>query len=556
MEKLVIYRAYYSEREKEAGHLPMVEDEFKNIYTALRQRVVDNKIEFIYPDSEVYKVHEMLSQRQDIRIFHFSGHASKDKLILGEEALYASGLKDLIANCDIVVLNGCSTIGQLKYLTDTNVKAIIATTVDVRDDDACEFATALYRNLANNQTLEKAYNNASHLVLRTRKRDNTTKANIYSDDNIDTHKEADRLWALYLKSYCFGKWSLNNFDHINEQNCEEYDKEIRDLNSSKIDSISQNLIYLPSFGKQRREFEEIYDRNHAVGAFLIQGAKGDAVDWLACNILYHSINFSYGNYKEPYYLSFDEKRRGEQEKKRREEFSELLKGIYTYFETKPMSKFRLDDIFKAIERILKRQAVIFKFRNALQWKPELVRDFLEKFWWKLYTRINASGHEKQTFKELVLVFIEDKVLEDEIQDRAHPLNLYAQPELEAYFSNKDAEIEDEKKVVKMNDIISLDYEKIETWLSFEQVFGGQRHISLRLHDLANSKKEKRKNYIKSCFFSKAEKLEPEVFMDKICDQFDLEISKGNRIWEFQPKITLILGDGQEDDLDIHTDFIV
>ena len=60
------------------------------------------------------------SYREQISIFHFSGHTGRDSIILEDEALNTQGLAKLLSQCPnlkLVVLNGSSTFSLLCNLS-------------------------------------------------------------------------------------------------------------------------------------------------------------------------------------------------------------------------------------------------------------------------------------------------------------------------------------------------------------------------------------------------------------------------------------------------------
>ena len=101
--------------------------------------------------------------RDNIILFHYAGHADGKSLHLGSEAARSQGIAELLAQCPrlkLVVLNGCSTKGQVEYLKECGVKAIIATHAPIDDNKAETFAQRFYQCLANNDNVETAFNTA------------------------------------------------------------------------------------------------------------------------------------------------------------------------------------------------------------------------------------------------------------------------------------------------------------------------------------------------------------------------------------------------------------
>jgi len=109
-----------------------------------------------------------------VRVFHFGGHASGSALLLEDAAgqateAHARGLAGYLGQqrgLVLVFLNGCSTEPQVRRLRDAGVKAVVATTHAIQDAVAAEFAAAFYAELAI-RPLRRAFDVAVE-ALRTR----------------------------------------------------------------------------------------------------------------------------------------------------------------------------------------------------------------------------------------------------------------------------------------------------------------------------------------------------------------------------------------------------
>jgi CHAT domain len=110
----------------------------------------------------------------EVRLFHFGGHASGSALLLEDAAgrateAHAGGLAGYLGQqrgLVLVFLNGCSTEPQVRRLRDAGVKAVVATTHAIQDAVAAEFAAAFYAELAV-RPLRGAFD-AAVQALRTR----------------------------------------------------------------------------------------------------------------------------------------------------------------------------------------------------------------------------------------------------------------------------------------------------------------------------------------------------------------------------------------------------
>ncbi len=101
--------------------------------------------------------------KDDLTVFHFSGHAGRDNLIMEDQSVNSTGIADLLGKCPklkVVILNGCSTAGQIKTLLNLPSKpAVIATSSPVDDFAATQFSISFFQALSEQYaTLEEAFN--------------------------------------------------------------------------------------------------------------------------------------------------------------------------------------------------------------------------------------------------------------------------------------------------------------------------------------------------------------------------------------------------------------
>ncbi|MDX2134749.1 MAG: CHAT domain-containing protein [Saprospiraceae bacterium] len=102
-------------------------------------------------------------------LFHFAGHANSEAVSLQNADTFFKPLaEELIArqkdSLQLVFLNGCSTYAHVQTLFDLGVPAVIATSADVNDDMAAQFAVRFYINLAKGDSIEAAYASAANYV--------------------------------------------------------------------------------------------------------------------------------------------------------------------------------------------------------------------------------------------------------------------------------------------------------------------------------------------------------------------------------------------------------
>ena len=197
----VIYLAFAN---SEQDKLPFLSEEDEAVYKMLTARalaggfIVDRE-----PYATPQKIVEALEKYKDnLAIFHFSGHAGPNKLLVNDDLIYAKGIADLLEYSakknvlKMVVLNGCSTYGQVKALKQKGVPIIVATSAKVKDQSAKEFSIYFWRKLLAGMPVKNAFTEALRPAnALTIANTADTKREILLDgaDNEDPEKE---LWQL------------------------------------------------------------------------------------------------------------------------------------------------------------------------------------------------------------------------------------------------------------------------------------------------------------------------------------------------------------------------
>ncbi len=102
--------------------------------------------------------------KEDLLLFHFSGHAGLDRVQLHDEAARSQGLAQLLGQCPnlkMVFLNGCSTYGMVRelqeHIANPNL-VIVSSSAPVGDSVARNFSVALYRELERGSPVGTAFN--------------------------------------------------------------------------------------------------------------------------------------------------------------------------------------------------------------------------------------------------------------------------------------------------------------------------------------------------------------------------------------------------------------
>ncbi len=163
MDAPVIFLAFANDQD---AHLALLDKERKAITDFLLPLANKNYFQFFSESSTTVKdLTSRLAEFKDrVAIFHYGGHAGSTQIFLKGAAADARGVAQVLGlqkNLKLVVLNGCSTLDQVKLLFELGVPAIIATSVPIGDENAEKFAATLYQALATQHSIEEAFKLAS-----------------------------------------------------------------------------------------------------------------------------------------------------------------------------------------------------------------------------------------------------------------------------------------------------------------------------------------------------------------------------------------------------------
>ncbi|MFN8574475.1 MAG: CHAT domain-containing protein [Gemmatimonadaceae bacterium] len=155
----VVFLAFSNDQN---AHLALLTRESKDVFTALRELDQQDFIKVHREESaDIDELFDALVSFKDrLAVFHYGGHADGTTLRMEGGAAHAQGLAGLLGaqpNLKLVFLNGCATRPQVEMLLAAGVKAVIATSVPIRDDKATEFAARFYEALANRRTIGQAF---------------------------------------------------------------------------------------------------------------------------------------------------------------------------------------------------------------------------------------------------------------------------------------------------------------------------------------------------------------------------------------------------------------
>ncbi len=206
----VISLAFANDR---ANPLPTLQEEDNNLNRILSPRQLKQHYILIRDSyASITSVTNTVAQSKDqLRIFLYSGHAGRDKLLLEGQAANAEGIAYLLGQCpnlQLVFLNGCSTKGQVYSLLQKGIPVVIATSAPIEDKKANEFSSRFFQALNDQCSIREAYELAKGELMARYPDVQTDAANILAEPGAQAEES---LWGLYFlpEKEISLEWKLN-----------------------------------------------------------------------------------------------------------------------------------------------------------------------------------------------------------------------------------------------------------------------------------------------------------------------------------------------------------
>lgn len=149
-----------------------------------------------------------------LTLFHYGGHANGTKLDFIDGNAIGEGIAKLLQkarNLQLVFLNGCSTVGHVNKLIDLKIKRVIATSTDISDSSAIDFAIKFYEILVNQGTIDNCYHTAITYLETIGK---SHYRNIGSF--LENRNNNEPVWGIYPEKVP-DNWSLIKLEKENFQ---------------------------------------------------------------------------------------------------------------------------------------------------------------------------------------------------------------------------------------------------------------------------------------------------------------------------------------------------
>lgn len=197
----VLFLAFSNSQE---DRLPSLEREEESVYRLLAPRALQQQF-MLHRESyaNISKIHEYLVLfRNNLSVFLYSGHAGKDKLLLDDTHALSAGIAQALGQCSqlkMVVLNGCSTKGQVQELLKQGVPLVIATSAAINDELATNFSIRFFQALKEQANYGEAFELAVAETL-------TQKAiTVHRDITFDLTEDSEikddnePIWGIFYK---------------------------------------------------------------------------------------------------------------------------------------------------------------------------------------------------------------------------------------------------------------------------------------------------------------------------------------------------------------------
>lgn len=204
----VIFLAFANEQDNRQRHLRQLPDEIRALRELWEAQAHQGRYELILRThatlAEIFAVFR--AQRNRIALFHYAGHADSYRLLLEEQGgtttqSDATAFAEFLAQqqgLHLVFLNACSTQTQVDALHAAGIPVVLATTHEIRDDVAVEFAVAFYQGLTSGATIGGAFQEASAIV-RSRRNPDGSQRNVRLLPGMP-EAPAQPPWRLHSKT--------------------------------------------------------------------------------------------------------------------------------------------------------------------------------------------------------------------------------------------------------------------------------------------------------------------------------------------------------------------
>ncbi len=234
------------------GDLSNIKKELNDIVASLRYAKAKKICDFDTPfENEAFSTivdYTSGIEEYSASIFHFSGHANEQSLLLTEDASSVKAVCDLLKKIGtkMAFLNGCCTKGFISNLfKDTDVTVAIATYNKVQDPVAAQLADMFYKQFTRGNNMETIFRNMrssfeKHVLHREGfdMRDLQLPAAAFPDEN-----KAAFQWGLFYKNPNYSNITVDNLMTKGPGDIAKINQKIKDV-TKKLVAAQEELTDL------------------------------------------------------------------------------------------------------------------------------------------------------------------------------------------------------------------------------------------------------------------------------------------------------------------------
>lgn len=206
----------------ETHRLATLTKEYDEVHQLLQNRLANGDFTVVSsPFTSIERIMSLIrAHEKKMVLFSFSGHAGRDQLLLEDGEGRAEGIASLLGHCHklkLVILNGCSTAGQVKLLLEKRIPMVIATSAPVNDYTATQFAITFFTELIQHR---KSIREAFERAVNTTQVIGSINEFEITSRGLGTIRSEMPIWGLYFneeRKKLLDHWQVDDRIDIREQ---------------------------------------------------------------------------------------------------------------------------------------------------------------------------------------------------------------------------------------------------------------------------------------------------------------------------------------------------
>jgi|GEM_PF-6450615 len=161
-----------------------------------------------------YIVDYLITYRERIIVFQFSGHADQDTLLFEDDATSPRGIVKLLAQCPklkLVILNGCSTRQQVELIFREikNAPVVISTSSAVEDKKAYQYALGFWKAFyTKDESIDQAHQSGLGMALSIKDGETIQATREIALNGVEKTEVDDPIWDISSIDDIDLEWAL------------------------------------------------------------------------------------------------------------------------------------------------------------------------------------------------------------------------------------------------------------------------------------------------------------------------------------------------------------